>query len=87
VLAGHMSLVGPRPLVAAEVMRYGMYAPDLLTMRPGITGLWQISGRSATTYARRVMYDIKYLDSRSLGMDLTILLRTIPAVLLLQGAE
>jgi lipopolysaccharide/colanic/teichoic acid biosynthesis glycosyltransferase len=87
VLAGHMSVVGPRPIVAAEVLRYGIYAPDLLEMRPGLTGLWQISGRSRTTYARRIMYDIKYLDSRSVTQDLRILVGTIPAVLLLRGAE
>jgi lipopolysaccharide/colanic/teichoic acid biosynthesis glycosyltransferase len=88
VIRGEMSLVGPRPVVAAELQSH--FCQDgsaaYLAVPPGITGLWQISGRSDTTYAQRVALDIQYVRTRSFWRDLLILLRTIPAVLLRRGA-
>jgi len=82
VLRGEMSLVGPRPIVAAEIKRYGRYFPDYCSVRPGLTGLWQISGRSDTSYRRRVALDVTYCRSRSVGMDLRILFLTGTVVVL-----
>lgn len=86
VLVGQMTLVGPRPIVPKEAMRFGVYAHDLVRVKPGMTGLWQVSGRSDTTYARRIMLDVLYGDRCSMWLDLSILLRTIPAVLFLRGS-
>lgn len=80
VLVGHMSLVGPRPIVANEVSRYGRYFADYCQVKPGITGLWQVSGRNDVSYRRRVALDTVYSRSRSVGFDLIILGRTVPAV-------
>jgi exopolysaccharide production protein ExoY len=87
VLAGQMSIVGPRPIVPKEGIRFGIYARDLVRVMPGMTGLWQISGRSSTTYARRIMLDVQYADQCSLWLDLKILLLSVPAVLFLRGSE
>jgi lipopolysaccharide/colanic/teichoic acid biosynthesis glycosyltransferase len=87
VLGGQMSLVGPRPIVTAEIGRYAPYDDDLLRVLPGMTGLWQVNGRSHTTYARRVYFDVKYGDTCSLREDIAILLETIPAVLFRRGAH
>lgn len=81
VLRGEMSCVGPRPVVADELLRYGEHAREYTKVRPGVTGLWQVSGRSNTTYAHRVKLDRVYVRRWSLAADLVILLRTIPAVL------
>jgi lipopolysaccharide/colanic/teichoic acid biosynthesis glycosyltransferase len=86
VLRGEMSLVGPRPIVVAEVGRYGPRFHDYCTCRPGITGLWQVSGRNNLSYRRRVAIDAVYARKASLGLDLTILARTVPAVLLRRGS-
>jgi len=88
VLRGQMSLVGPRPVVREELDRhYGPAAASAYAQtRPGITGLWQISGRSDTTYAERVTLDTRYVREWSLGLDIKILLKTIPAVLMRRGA-
>lgn len=86
VLHCDMSLVGPRPITDAEVERYADHIVSYFAVRPGVTGLWQVSGRSATTYARRIQLDVRYVRSWSLLQDLSILLRTIPAVLLRRGA-
>ena len=88
VLAGDMSLVGPRPVVREEFeQHYGPAAAEAYCRtRPGITGLWQVSGRSDTSYADRVMLDTRYVRDWSLGLDIMILLRTIPAVLKRRGA-
>lgn len=80
VIAGDMCLVGPRPIVEDELVRYGQYARFYLSTRPGMTGLWQVSGRSDTSYRRRVALDCAYVRSQSLGLDLKILLKTVPAV-------
>jgi len=86
VLLGEMSLVGPRPVVADELERYGPAAPAYLAARPGITGLWQTSGRSDTTYTQRVVLDSRYAAEWSFALDLAILLRTVPVVLGARGA-
>jgi lipopolysaccharide/colanic/teichoic acid biosynthesis glycosyltransferase len=86
VLRGEMALVGPRMISPPELSRYGPHADRLLTVRPGITGLWQVSGRQLTTYDERVRYDLHYIAHRSLWMDLQILARTLPVVVSARGA-
>jgi exopolysaccharide production protein ExoY len=86
VLRREMSLVGPRPIVAAEVGRYGRYFPAYCSIRPGITGLWQVSGRSDVTYRRRVAMDVVYARHRCMGLYLRVLVLTVPAVLRRRGA-
>ena len=81
VLRGEMSCVGPRPVVADELRRYGVHAHEYVKARPGLTGLWQVSGRSNTTYDHRVRLDRVYVRRWSLALELGILLRTVPAVL------
>lgn len=87
VLQGRMSIIGPRPIVSREAVRYGDYVEDLLRTQPGVTGLWQVNGRSDTSYQQRVLLDVKYGDTCSFWQDLNILIKTVPAVLLLRGAE
>lgn len=77
VLAGHMSLVGPRPIVAAERVRYGPAFPAVSSVRPGLTGLWQVSGRHSLSYERRVELDIDYVTSCSMPSDLRLIARTL----------
>jgi Undecaprenyl-phosphate galactose phosphotransferase WbaP len=86
VLNGTMSLVGPRPIVAAEVEKYGEQFWDYCTVKPGITGLWQVSGRSELSYQRRVDLDRQYAQNWSLGTDARILLRTWSSVVNRDGA-
>lgn len=86
VLAGSMSIVGPRPIVQAEVQRYGRYIADYKAVKPGLTGLWQISGRNNLTYRRRVAMDTAYARERNLLKDMRICLLTVPAVLLARGS-
>lgn len=81
VLRGDMSIVGPRPVTRAELQRYGRERRYYLLVRPGITGLWQVSGRSSTGYDRRIRYDREYLEDWSWLGEFWILLMTIPAVL------
>lgn len=76
VLKGDMSLVGPRPIVEKELSKYGKYADKFLSVKPGLTGLWQVSGRSDVTYEERVMLDMEYIDSRSILGDIIILIKT-----------
>jgi exopolysaccharide production protein ExoY len=88
VLLGHMSLVGPRPIVEEEQARYGRYLVYYCSVRPGITGLWQVSGRNSVSYRRRVALDTHYSRSKkSLRFDLLILTKTIPAVVLAKGSS
>lgn len=87
VLKGEMSLVGPRPIVQEELGHYAGSARHYLATRPGLTGLWQISGRSDTTYAERVRLDRFYVINWSLWRDLRIIFLTIPAVALSRGAH
>jgi len=86
VLRGEMSLVGPRMIAPEEADKYGAFLARRLSVRPGITGLWQVSGRQDVDYARRIELDREYLDRWSLWLDLGILLKTIPAVLTMRGA-
>jgi lipopolysaccharide/colanic/teichoic acid biosynthesis glycosyltransferase len=86
VLKGEMSLVGPRPIVAAEIPRYGRFYRRYCSVRPGITGLWQVSGRNQVDYRRRVALDVLYVRRRSPMLYLWVLLATIPAVLTRRGA-
>jgi lipopolysaccharide/colanic/teichoic acid biosynthesis glycosyltransferase len=86
VLKGDMSLVGPRAITKAELIRYGEFAEDLLSVRPGLTGYWQINGRSRLTYDDRVRLDMAYLGGWSLKLDLAIVARTFRALLPSRGA-
>jgi len=81
VLRGEMSLVGPRPITKEEMRRYGQYMPIVLSARPGMTGLWQVSGRNDVSYATRVALDVQYTFGQSLGGDVTIMIRTVKRVL------
>lgn len=86
ILIGDMSLVGPRPIVAEEINKYGKCFELYIQARPGLTGLWQVSGRSDTSYKRRVELDEYYLLNRSLKLDILILLKTVSVVLNHNGA-
>jgi exopolysaccharide biosynthesis polyprenyl glycosylphosphotransferase len=81
VLRGEMSLVGPRPPLQYEVDEYEDWHHKRLTIRPGITGLWQVSGRSQLTYEQMIQLDIQYIENWSLWSDIKILFKTIPVVL------
>jgi exopolysaccharide production protein ExoY len=87
VLRGEMSLVGPRPIIPAEIDRYGSAFEHCFSVRPGVTGLWQVSGRSDCNYEQRVALDIQYINRLSFSRDLLILLRTVPAVLQKRGSR
>jgi lipopolysaccharide/colanic/teichoic acid biosynthesis glycosyltransferase len=82
VLKGDMSVVGPRPLVAEELPKYGYYIDQILTIRPGITGLWQVSGRNDIPYPRRVQIDLHYVKFRNFWLDIWIVLKTIRVVIM-----
>lgn len=86
VLKGDMSLVGPRPISLSERSKYGENFADYCSVRPGITGLWQISGRNKISYPERVRMDTAYARTRSFWGDIMIILKTIPAVLKSDGA-
>ena len=86
VLRGEMSLVGPRPIVKEEMLRYGRHLPTYLAAKPGVTGLWQVTGRNDTDYRRRVVMDTYYVRKQTLAMDLRILLKTVKVVLWGHGA-
>jgi lipopolysaccharide/colanic/teichoic acid biosynthesis glycosyltransferase len=87
VLAGSMSLVGPRPLPAYEVAEYQPWHYERLCAKPGITGLWQIAGRGRTSFDDGTRLDIEYVRRRSFTFDIQILLKTVPAVLAFRGAR
>lgn len=87
ILAGDMSFVGPRPIVADEVRRYGEAFVHCFSVQPGLTGLWQVSGRSDCSYVGRVMLDSRYASECSLWLDAQIMVRTIPAVLAQRGSR
>lgn len=86
VLKGEMSLVGPRPPVVSEVARYSLADRRRLDVVPGLTCIWQVSGRGDIPFAQQVQLDIQYIESQSLWLDLKLLLQTVPAVLLGKGA-
>jgi len=85
VLVGQMSVVGPRPIIQGEVARYGSRFGAYCSVRPGLTGLWQVSGRNEVSYETRVRLDAIYALRKSLAYDLAICLRTVPAVLASRG--
>ena len=86
VLRGEMSLVGPRPPIPSEVAEYEDWQLGRLRAVPGLTGLWQVSGRSDVSFHDMVRLDLHYIRNWSLGLDLEILVRTVPAVLSSRGA-
>lgn len=86
IVRGEMSIVGPRPIVDEEIEKYGDAASAYFAVRPGLTGPWQVSGRSDTTYAERVRLDHMYVESQSFVGDIMIILKTIPAVFLVKGS-
>ena len=87
ILRGDMSFVGPRPAVVDEVRQYEPWQRRRLSMKPGLTCLWQISGRNELTFDEWMRLDLEYIDNWSLWLDLKIALKTIPAVLLGRGAR
>lgn len=86
ILRGDMSLVGPRPIIGDERYRYGRYIAHYCSVRPGLTGLWQISGRNHVSYRRRVAYDVLYARKSRFGDNIRILLLTVPCVLTSKGS-
>lgn len=86
VLRGEMSIVGPRPIVSSESVRYGHYYALYCRVRPGMTGLWQISGRSDISYLERIVLDAKYVASKTVLRDLKIMCLTVPRVLGFRGS-
>lgn len=86
VIRGEMSLVGPRPIVKAELLRYGRQVASYLAVKPGLTGLWQVKGRSDTTYRRRVAMDAFYVKNRNPWLDFYILAQTVAVILRRAGA-
>lgn len=86
VLRGEMALIGPRMLSPGEVERYGVCRDRLFSVRPGLTGLWQVSGRQNTTYEERVRLDMRYIAEWSPWLDLTIALRTVRVIVKAEGA-
>jgi lipopolysaccharide/colanic/teichoic acid biosynthesis glycosyltransferase len=87
VFVGDMSLVGPRPPIPKEVEQYERWQRRRLSMKPGITCLWQVGGRNEIDFDSWMKLDMEYIDNWSLGLDLKILLKTIPVVLLARGAK
>ncbi|MFN3698979.1 MAG: sugar transferase, partial [Dictyoglomus sp.] len=86
ILKGEMSIVGPRPVTFKELEKYGSYADEILRVKPGLTGLWQVSGRSDVDYSQRVKFDLYYIQNWSVLLDIKIILKTIPSVLFGKGA-
>ncbi len=87
VWRGEMSIVGPRPILAEQIARYGDSFPAYCSLRPGITGLWQVGGRNNCTFAERVRLDMHYARTRSVLTDMRIIFLTIPAVFARKGAR
>lgn len=86
ILRGEMSCVGPRPVAPEELERYGVHVQEYLRARPGITGSWQVSGRSSVSYGDRIRLDAEYVRGWWFGTDVLILLRTVPALLKMDQA-
>lgn len=86
IFLGQMTLVGPRPIVASEKCKYGRYFEEYCEVRPGLTGLWQTSGRNNTTYSQRVAYDHYYINHWSVWLDFWIMAKTIPVAISGRGA-
>jgi len=86
VLKGDMSVVGPRPIINEEKVKYGYAINQFLSAKPGITGLWQVSGRNDVSYQTRISMDIKYIENRNFLMDLKIIFKTVLVMLIKDGA-
>jgi lipopolysaccharide/colanic/teichoic acid biosynthesis glycosyltransferase len=86
ILIGQMSLVGPRIIHPSELSRYGVYASKRLSVKPGLTGLWQISGRQHISYEERIVLDMYYIDHRSILFDLLIIVKTLKVFIVHTGA-
>ena len=86
VLLGQMSFVGPRPVTESETEKYGSYKDYVLSVSPGLSGMWQISGRSETSYEERIYYDTYYIQNWSVWLDIWILIKTVGVVLIGKGA-
>lgn len=86
IIKGDMSVVGPRPIVKKEIIKYGDSFGKVFSVKPGLTGYWQANGRSDTTYDERVDMDLYYVDNRSLGLDFKILIQTFVSVIKKEGA-
>ncbi|MDQ2730101.1 MAG: sugar transferase [Armatimonadota bacterium] len=86
VVRSDMSIIGPRPIVPPEISKYGPYGDKLLTVKPGLGGMWQAMGRSDTSYTQRIELDMAYIDSCSLGLDIRLFISTILAVIKIRGA-
>ncbi len=87
ILLGSLSFVGPRPVVEQELTKYGFSQSEFLSVKPGLTGYWQTSGRSATSYEKRIQMELYYVQNCSIWLDLKILFLTVPAVLMGRGAQ
>jgi exopolysaccharide production protein ExoY len=87
VLRGEMSLVGPRPITSEEIGNYGDYVEYYLSVRPGMTGLWQVSGRSNLDFNQRVQMDVQYVEAKNVVLDISIMIRTISVVIFGVGAS
>ncbi len=87
ILAGHMSFVGPRPLIQVETERFGEYRETLLKVKPGLTGHWAVNGRNCTTYQKRMELELYYVTHRNFWMDVAIFFKTIGVVFVGKGAE
>jgi len=85
-LIGNMSVVGPRPIVEKELEKYGKYAKKLLSVKPGVTGLWQVSGRNDIDYNERIELDMEYIDKQSLWLDIKIITQTVLVMIFKKGA-
>lgn len=86
ILLSQMSIIGCRPIVSGEIERYGIYKNKFLSVKPGLTGYWQVNGRSNTTYEDRIKMELYYADNKSLWLDTKIFLKTIICVLKKEGA-
>lgn len=87
IIKGEMSVVGPRPIVVKELEKYGECGDKLLTIKPGLTGNWQVNGRSNTSYKQRVQLDMDYIDTRSFSRDMVIIAKTMGVVYKKIGAK
>ncbi|WP_349405603.1 sugar transferase [Clostridium perfringens] len=86
IIKGDMSVVGPRPIVKKEIIKYGDSFKKVFSVKPGLTGYWQANGRSDTTYEERVAMDLYYVDNRSLSLDFKIIIQTLVSVIKKEGA-
>lgn len=86
VLKGDLSVVGPRPYIIDQKAELGSYAYKILSIRPGITGIWQTSGRSRTTFQQRIELDASYVDKKSFWFDLYLIIKTIPSMIFTKNA-